>query len=184
MADLDGLGIVWFASGSFWIWTGSFGWHRGGSIAMERQQFRCRHCKRIRVKRHEEQQYCGDVPCQKARKNAWRRQKYKLDADYRANQASSTQSWLDAQGGSAVYFRDYRMRRKQRRGDSQLSEAQARNEGASDSGRPTGSEAPVGANSDVKTAKRRIKSGRYTLSPYGGANSDAILVDLNVISTS
>ena len=61
---------------------------------MQGQTFRCGHCNQIRTRRSEDQCYCGREDCQKARKNAWRRDKYDADADYRANQKASTKAWF------------------------------------------------------------------------------------------
>ncbi len=75
---------------------------------MGAERFRCCWCKRLKWKRTRDQRYCGERECQKARKNAWRREKYATDADYRANQRDSTKAWLSVRGGSAAYWRAYR----------------------------------------------------------------------------
>ena len=80
---------------------------------MASHRFRCAACKRLTESRVKGQRYCGREKCQKARKNAWRRDRYAADADYRANQAQSTKAWLDSVGGAACYHRQYRKRRRQ-----------------------------------------------------------------------
>jgi len=140
---------------------------------MEDKLFRCRHCSKIWIKRNREQLYCGSGACQKARKNAWRRAKYELDPDYRANQRESSKAWLASQGGSAAYHRRYRQRRRQ----------QPRN-GGNNAERVAQPATAANANSDAETAQSRVTSGRYRLSPCDTANSDAILVKLTVIPDS
>ena len=146
----------------------------------------------MRVERIEDQRYCGGDPCQKARKNAWRREKYDVDPDYRANQRASTEAWLASQGGSAVYYRTYRKRRKERQRKEQRRKEAHREDGQQNeppaSADPTTGQArrpltTASANSDAKTPQSPVKSGRYRLLPYGTANSDAILVELSVIPT-
>ncbi len=133
---------------------------------MEKDRYRCKHCKRIRLRRRAEQQFCGEAVCQKARKNAWRRRKYETDPDYRANQRDSSNAWLASQGGSAAYHRRYRKTRQ---------EYAACVPTAS---RPTDA---AGANSDARKPQNGLISGRYRLSSCDSANSDAILVNLSVI---
>ena len=144
---------------------------------MEDHQFQCRHCKKIRRKRKYDQQYCGREACQKARNNAWRRAKNEADPDYRANQRESTKAWLASQGGAAAYYRRYRKRRKEQR------EAQARRADNADRADQQAQTPPTteSANSNAKTPQSCVISGRYRLSPCGGANSNAVLVDLSVI---
>ena len=141
---------------------------------MEDHVFRCRHCKRILRKRGREQTYCGQGVCQKARKKRWRRAKYRLDPDYRANQRESTHAWLKSQGGAAAYYRRYRRRRKAQRHEVRRSD---------DVDHATQAGTSVeNANSDAKTHQSLVRSGRYRLLPCGSANSDAVLVDLFVVS--
>lgn len=147
---------------------------------MQGYQFRCRHCKKLRVKRGEDQRYCGDEACQKARKNAWRRQKYEVDPDYRANQAASTKAWLASQGGSAAYYRAYRKQRKERQRKEQRRQEQVASVDPT-TGQASGPLTAASANSDAKTPQSSVKSGRYRLLPCDGANSDAFLVELSVI---
>lgn len=139
---------------------------------MGNQRFRCRHCGKLRHKRTEEQQYCGQEACQKARKNGWRRSKAEADPDYRANQRASTQVWLASQGGSSAYYRLYRERRR-------ACCAQSADPGAQRARLPA---TEASAKSDATTAQSRVSSGRYRLVPWGGAKSDAIWVQLSIIA--
>ena len=140
---------------------------------MDYGRFRCRHCRKLRRKQTGDQQHCGETECQKARKNAWRREKYAQDPDYRANQRDSTNAWLDEHGGSASYHRAYRKRRKDR-GPPKAASQQS----------PRSTATPVSANSDAGSAESAFLSGVYTLTPMrsdGAANSDALLVEIAVV---
>jgi hypothetical protein len=104
--------------------------------------------------------YCSDARCQQVRKNAWRRQKYAEDLDYRLNQRESTEAWLEAVGGSAKYYREYRRKRKRER-------------------------IGTNANRDAMEGDSSLKSGSYVIFPVcgkPGANRDAIRVKIEVIS--
>ena len=122
---------------------------------MGQQRFRCRHCKKLRLKRSAEQRYCGSEACQKARKNAWRRRKLEVDPDYRANQRASTQAWLASQGGSGAYYRRYRKRQRRPAPCSQHAD-----HGAPPACRPA---AATSAKSDARSQQSRLKSGTYRL---------------------
>jgi hypothetical protein len=147
---------------------------------MRDSRFRCRHCKKVRPRRSPEQCYCGSEACQKARKNAWRRSKLRLDPDYRANQQASTKAWLASQGGSGEYYRRYRERRRQQQETGCVDKA---DRGAIAPGSAaTAACAKSGAKSDAKTAQNLVISGRYRLVPCDDAKSDAIVVQLSVIA--
>jgi hypothetical protein len=51
------------------------------------------------------QQYCGSVDCQKARKRKWQKEKLKGDPDYRENQAAAQKAWRERNKG---YWRECR----------------------------------------------------------------------------
>jgi len=53
------------------------------------------------------QQYCGNPLCQRARKNAWQREKLKKDKHYRENQASAQKAWRER---NPLYWESYRKR--------------------------------------------------------------------------
>lgn len=136
---------------------------------MDYGRFRCRHCRKLRRKRTRDQRYCGKSACQKARKNAWRREKYAEDADYRANQRDSTNAWLEKNGGGAAYHRGYRKRCKW---PAAAKPAAATTEERS-------------ANSDAVFGKNTLKSGIYTLISVPSdksANSDAYLARIDLIA--
>ena len=136
---------------------------------MVNARFRCRCCDELEFGRSADQTYCGKADCQRARKNAWRRAKYASDPDYRLNQAQSTATWLEKQGGAAAYYRKYRRRRHRQGGASGTS------------GNPDDSQAPS-ANSDADQDNSLVIPGLYRLVPLGGANSDAVSVQISVIA--
>jgi|APDOM4702015191_1054821.scaffolds.fasta_scaffold141047_1 hypothetical protein len=135
------------------------------------QRFQCQHCRKLRLKRSPEQRYCGSEACQRARKNCWRQSKLREDPEYCANQRAATQAWLESQGGSAAYYRRYRKQRRLARGANK-----------SESGAQQASKPIADAKSDAETAQTRVKSGTYRLVPCDAAKSDAIMVELSVIS--
>lgn len=143
---------------------------------MGQQRFRCRHCKKLWLKRSAEQRYCGSKACQQARKNAWRRRKLEVDPDYRANQRASTQAWLAAQGGSGAYYRRYRKRQRRSVPCAQ----------PADPGAPSACRPPVAtrAKSDAKSPQSGLRSGTYRLVTCDTAKSDAYLVQLSIIAGS
>lgn len=136
---------------------------------MNNARFRCRCCGELKPRQSAEQRYCGKAACQQARKKAWRRAKYANDPDYRLNQAQSTAAWLEKQGGAAAYYREYRRRCRQ----------QGRQPGTP--ARPDPSPGPS-ANRDANQDDSPVLSGVYHLVPLGGANRDAISVQLSVIA--
>jgi len=61
-----------------------------------KKTFICKNChkeKPINIRLIVPQQYCGDAPCQRARKAEWQRQKKANDANYRARQQQSVKRW-------------------------------------------------------------------------------------------
>jgi hypothetical protein len=140
---------------------------------MSQLRFRCRNCGKVRRRRTSDQRFCGDRDCQRARKNAWRREKYATDSDYKLNQRASSRAWFESVGGSADYFRRYRQKKR---------DLNTKDENQECCEMPTCSDRQRRrANSDAKTANSFFYSGRYRLFPCGSANSDAILVDIAVI---
>lgn len=149
---------------------------------MEHGKFRCCHCRRLHRRRTKDQQYCSDKACQRARRNRWRRKKFAHDADYRENQRASTQAWLEAQGGSAQWYREYRRRRRESTGPETRKSREF-------PGAPTATSAnevpdDVSANSDAIIRENPVMSGAYILIATDHANSDPVLVELLVVSDS
>ena len=145
---------------------------------MANERFRCRHCGKLKARRTADQRYCGEPACQKARKNAWRRERYATDPDYRLNQDESTKAWLAANGGAAKYHREYRRKRKERRDEL----GRARSEANAVVRYAAERREARAANSDASLPKSLAISGRYELVPLGGTNSDAFHAEIRVIS--
>lgn len=155
---------------------------------MKEKRFRCRHCHKICCAGVKDQKYCSEKSCQRARQNAWRREKCAVDPDYRANQRASTEKWLSTQGGSAAYFREYRKRRKravEARQQELIDMAEARGFDTTEASlfAPDIAGLRKNANSDAMIGESPIKSGRYVIFP-ARANSDAILVNISLITGS
>lgn len=149
---------------------------------MEQKKFRCGHCRKAFPVRVAGQTHCTKNACQNARKNAWRREKYASDLDYRLNQKDSTKAWLLSVGGAAKYYREYRRRPHP---PPKHSEAGSPPELEKTQGESlfveTASGLSTGANSDALSREYPIKTGRYRIYPER-ANSDAIWAEIRVIS--
>lgn len=150
---------------------------------MKKTKFKCCNCRRILPIRVEGQRYCGESACQKARKNAWRREKYAGDPDYRFNQRDSTKAWLSSVGGAAEYYRKYRKGREPPPERSSGVSAKSMEKNPLDESlfAQIASDLDAGANSDALSRKYPIKTGRYRISPER-ANSDAFWAEIRVIS--
>lgn len=159
---------------------------------MEKKRFRCASCKKLKPLRAPGQRYCNNPACQKDRKNAWRREKYASDADYRANQKKSTQNYLQSVGGAAAYYQDYRQRKKlaPKIAVPQTSTARPSSRRVPPITTPASKWGPhmkrePSANSDAAFGETPLINGRYLLCPIRvaqGANSDAILVEIAAIT--
>lgn len=155
---------------------------------MDKGQFRCKHCRKLKGRRVEDQKYCGEKACQQARRNTWRREKYADDWDYRRNQQASTAAWLSSRGGAAAYYRQYRSKRKalgisRERGLGEEESGVSRSTGmrCDEKMRAERSLPEAGANRDAGTREFRLKTGRYKICPFG-AKRDAFFAEIWVIS--
>jgi hypothetical protein len=166
---------------------------------MRAGQFKCRHCGRMGVEKRKGQKYCGLKECQASRKREWNRTKYANDPDYRATQRESTAAWLSSQGGAVQYHREYRRRLREsatlasgntksanaatqgERERSDFSPSVVKRGGVASlfAGNTLGIDA--NANRDARSGETHIKTGIYKICP-AGANKDAILVELRVIT--
>jgi len=68
----------------------------------------CCHCGVFfkRSPRHKNQNYCMEPECRKARKAAWKREKMRLEEQFRLNHHLSNQKWARAHPG---YWKAYRL---------------------------------------------------------------------------
>ena len=126
-----------------------------------------------------QQRYCAKRACQRTRRRRWQRQKLKVDADYRANQAAAQRRWRERH---PEYWRSYRQHHPAytaRNRAQQSKRNQRRLKGA------TGPSPPPIANMDVCEVETPVFSGTYRLIPVtrpGIANMDAYIVKMQVIS--
>jgi hypothetical protein len=67
----------------------------------------CCHCGVFfqRSPRHKDQNYCMEPVCRKARKAAWKREKMRMDEEFRLNHHLSNQKWARA---NPDYWKTYR----------------------------------------------------------------------------
>lgn len=71
-----------------------------------RQCISCR--TRFTPLRNPNQSYCSKSPCQKKRQNRYKRQKLKIDTDYKQNQHNAQQRWCKSHPD---YWKQYRSRK-------------------------------------------------------------------------
>lgn len=178
---------------------------------MDQPRFQCKCCRRHLPRRTQDQRYCERPLCQRTRKNAWRRDKYSTDPEYRTGHRESTEAWLETRGGAAAYHREYRRKRRlaNSRADRVL-KADAQQPSVVSSLQPPSAEATPerpsrmpaagtsrpppsgstatggpGAKSDAIYRETEVIPGRYELcrvNTAAGAKRDAILVDLSIVS--
>jgi|GEM_PF-1539146 len=165
---------------------------------MKTKRFKCRHCGRLLPVRVPGQKYCGEKRCQAARKKKWSRKRYESDPDYRLNQKESTAAWLEGRGGSAEYYRDYRIRKRRseaqaavkdvKRGSKQTpvemaqqTACQPEEDGVASLFAGSASGLDASANRDASCQASSIKTGIYKILP-SGANKDAFVAEIRVIS--
>jgi len=136
----------------------------------------CLCCKR-RFKAHpavQDQRYCSDPDCQKARKRKWQQEKLARDSDYRVNQASAQRQWRSR---NKDYWRQYRKRNPAYTEKNRIGQKERNRRRQSGSGI---------AKMDELKGKTVIPSGRYRLVPLcnlGIAKMDELIVELGVISS-
>lgn len=70
---------------------------------------RCVNCQKLFQRRpqNKDQCYCGEKPCQRARKSNWQRQKLTDDPEYRKNQKASQKAWQETHQD---YWEKYRQK--------------------------------------------------------------------------
>jgi hypothetical protein len=125
---------------------------------------------------HPNQKYCGRQSCRRSRRRRRQREKLRVDADYRANQASAQTRWRQTHPD---YWKTYRAGHpeyveRNRRQTAQRRESRIRERGG------------CVAKMDVAfSPQQAVLSGRYRLEPVDGAGvakmDSAILVQLSVL---
>lgn len=137
----------------------------------------CLNCRRVfSPNRNPRQVYCSDPRCQTIRKNTWRKDKLRHDNDYRMNQAKASHRWRKRH---ADYWRSYRESHPEYVQQNRLRAYQRKYRDIS----PIKASPTAFANSDALTLPSPIESGTYELKSVF-ANSDALLVEIKLLSTS
>lgn len=134
---------------------------------------RCAHCRRRFVPnpRVKTQRFCSNMPCQRARKAKWQRDKMATDPDYQANQRDARQAW---QRQHPDYWRHYRQRRADYRERNRLLQTH----------RDHKRRVPVLAKMDASGALTFVNPGIYHLIPATGevlAKMDALSMKCHLI---
>jgi hypothetical protein len=125
-----------------------------------------------------QQRYCSKQACQRTRRRRWQRQKLKMDADYRANQAAAQRRWRERH---PEYWRQYRQRHPDATARNREQQRERNRRRLAD----PGPSPPVIANMDAYPPERPVRSGTYRLVPVaapGVAKMDAYLVEMHVLS--
>ena len=113
----------------------------------------CCHCGVFfkRSPRHKGQNYCMQPECRKARKAAWKREKMRLEEQFRLNHHLSNQKWARAHPGYwKAYRRDHPKKAERNR---QLQLIRNRNRGSAGKQRTS---TPAGLIAKVDALKVRI----------------------------
>jgi len=121
----------------------------------------------------QDQRYCSDAECQKARKRRWQKEKLARDSDYRANQASAQEQWRSRNGD---YWKKYRKKNPAYTERNRMAQRERNRR------RRLGTEI---AKMDELKGKPLVVSGRYRLIPFcnpGIAKMDELIVEIGVIS--
>jgi hypothetical protein len=137
---------------------------------------RCQCCKRrfiVHPAVADQQQYCSDPECQKARKRKWQKEKLARDDDYRVNQAEAQRQWRSR---NKDYWREYRKRNPGYTEANRIRQRERNRRGRLGGGI---------AKMDELRGKTVIRSGCYRLVPLGHpgiAKMDALIVEIGVIA--
>jgi hypothetical protein len=142
--------------------------------------FKCCHCRcetsaNSRLKGR--QSYCGDPPCQRARKAAWKREKLDQDSDYRLNHAAGNKSWRTS---NPDYWREYRQKNPEKEKRNRLLQKLRRIKAQSCKVRQDLAETKV-AKVDALFIEKLQVDRMFWLKP-AVAKVDALLVEISSIS--
>lgn len=142
------------------------------------QCFCCRRC--FTPKRNPQQRYCSQNDCQKARKNAWRRQKHAFDPDYQDANRTSNKKWRDKNPGYQSAYRATHPEYTERNRVQSHHRKQSHD---------IPDDASEFVKSDALISGTSIIPGTYRLLALGTAEdkfvkSDALIVEISLISKS
>ena len=142
--------------------------------------FKCCHCHRessANARLKGRQSYCGDPPCQRARKAAWQRAKLDHDSDYRLNHAAGNKSWRTS---NPNYWREYRQKNPEKAKRNRLLQKLRRIKSQSHESRQDRAETAV-AKVDALFIEELQVDRVFWLKP-AVAKVDAFLVEISSIS--
>lgn len=142
--------------------------------------FKCCHCHRERSANPRlkgRQSYCGDPPCQRARKADWKRLKLAEDPDYRLNHIEGNRSWRRS---NPHYWRTYRQKNLEKAKRNRLLQKLRRIKAGRDLG-PKGRTDTAVAKVDALFLEKLQVDRMFWLVP-AVAKVDAFLVEISSIS--
>jgi len=144
--------------------------------------FVCRHCrceKSANPRLKGKQSFCGEPPCQRARKAAWKRGKMEQDSDYRLNHIEGNRSWRKSHPD---YWREYRRKNPEKEKRNRLLQKLRRIRARGDASSVIESPPSV-AKVDALISKELQLDSLFWIKP-AVAKVDAILVEISSLSTS
>lgn len=147
---------------------------------MDMEEVPCCHCGSFFTPspKHKSQNYCMRPDCRRARKAAWKREKMRLDPDFKLDQQLANKKWANA---NPDYWKDYRSRNKEKvERNRQLQTIRNRRRKAGPKGAPTGSVVVI-AKVDASKPHKINPLGQYYLVPVI-AKVDALKVRIYEIS--
>lgn len=142
----------------------------------------CKNCRRLFEisPQRPDQKYCKRKICQRARKNAWQKEKMQTDDDYRQNQKDARERWCKK---NPDYYKNYRKKNPEYTEKNRLAQAERNRKKRSVSNHTTIYDEI--AKMDVSSNQTSIKSGRYTIISADNpefAKMDVIIVDMPIKS--
>ena len=142
--------------------------------------FKCCHChcdRSANPRLKGIQSYCGEPPCQRARKADWKRAKLGQDRDYRHNHIEDNKSWRSA---NPEYWREYRQKNPEKEKRNRLLQKLRRIKAQSHAARQS--------RVDIRVAKvdalfiEKLQVDRVFWLKPAVAKVDALLVEISSIS--
>jgi hypothetical protein len=142
----------------------------------------CKNCRRLFEisPQRPDQKYCKRKKCQRARKNAWQKEKIRTDEDYRQNQKDAQERWCKK---NPDYYKTYREKNPAYTKKNRLAQVE-RNRKKRSVSNQTSIDDSI-AKMDMLNNQNSIKSGRYTIISADNpefAKMDVLIVDISIKS--
>ena len=120
----------------------------------------CKNCRRLftAIPQRPDQQYCSLKKCQRARKNAWQKEKMRTDPTYRQNQQDAQERWRKK---NPHYHRNYRETHPEYTRRNRAAQADRNRKNRQNENQASIFDAI--AKMDVSKDENTIKPGNYTL---------------------